>query len=314
MKAAKIVSTIVSLLLCVFSACELWAQSYTDLHLDAQQVRWTDLSYGAKSFAVNVRTDINLASYSSKEFESLWLSHPKCLPLPTACREVYRIEVNTSIDHIFSPPVELLEQVWFEPVQATALHRTKLRRGKDEIARIYWFTEKGVHRLRKKPGSNKEASLPPGRWTDVRSTFYGFDLPQLGCPQVSEPSLLIYVLSTFFSSKNNNPLSLCVFGKQQVHQVRLGVDEPHTVTVDYAEKRGDNEIRRRGRLEVLRITMEARPAKSDQKDPENFSFLGFHNNISIDLDPESRIPVQVSGTIPLVGKVTLKLREAKLRK
>jgi hypothetical protein len=222
--------------------------------------------------------------------------------------------VTTSIDHIFSPPVELLEQVWFEPVQAMALHRIRLRRGKDEVERIYWFTAEGVHRLRKKPGSNKEASLPARQWTDVRSTFYGFDLLQLGCPQVSEPSLLIYILSAYFSRESNNPLSVCVFGKQQVHQVRLGVDKSRTVTVDYAEKKGNGEIRQRGKLEVMRVTMEARPARADQRDPENFSFLGFHNNIAIAIDPHSRIPVQVSGTIPMVGSVTLKLREVKLRK
>jgi hypothetical protein len=49
--------------------------------------------------------------------------------------------------------------------------------------------------------------------------------------------------------------------------------------------------------------------KSDLKTVENFSFLGFHKNISLYIDPISHIPVQASGTIPAVGKVHLKLRE-----
>ena len=314
MKGGKIVAPGVILLSFLLSICHSWAQSYTDLRLDADRVVWTDLSYQAKSFVVDVSTDITLARCAKKEFESLWLSHAKSLPLPAPPSVVYRIDVKTSIDHIFSRPVKLLEQVWFEPVQATAFYRIRLRRGKDDIERVYWFTAEGVHRLRKRPGSNKEVSLPPDQWTDVRSSFCPYDLAQVGCPHVSEPSLLIYIVSAFFNSEGNSPLSLCVFGKQQLHHLRLWMDESRNAAVDYMEKRGNRDVRRRGKTDIVRVKLAAQPAKSDQEDPENFSFLGFHKNIAIDVDPELHLPVQVSGTIPTVGTVTLKLSEARLRK
>jgi len=314
MKGGKVVSVWLLLLPFVFSLCQTWAQSYTDLHLDAQQVIWTDLSYEAKSFAVKVKTDINLASCKKNEFESLRLSHPQYIPLPTASSEVYRIDVNTNVDRIFSPPVELLEQTWFEPMQATALYRIRLRRGKDDFKKIYWFTGQGVHRLRREPGSKKEALLPPDQWGELKNSFYGFSLTQLGCPQVTDPSVLIYIVSSYFNSKSKNPLTLYLFGKKQLHQVRLWVDESHRVSIDYIERKGDIKVPRQGKIEVLRVKLEAQPVRSDQDDPEKFSFLGLRRNISIDVNPESRIPVQVRGTIPLVGNVTLKLSEVKVRK
>lgn len=313
MKGKKTLSagvTLLSFLLLIYPG---WAQSFTDLHLDPKQVLWTDLSYQAKSFIVNVTSDIQLAPFSIEEFESLWLSNPKSIALPTASREVYRIKVNTIIDHIFSPPVKLSDQVLLEPNQATALHRIKLRRGKDDIMRSYWFSREGVHRLRKKPKTKEEALLQPEQWTGVKRSFYGFDLTRLGNPQVAESTLLIYIVSAYFNNKSNKPLSLCVFGKQQLHQVRLRVDGLLPATVDYTEKSEGTKVRKQGKIEVLRVKLEAQLVKLGQKDPENFSFLGFQKDIAIDINPELRIPVQVSGIIPGVGKVTLKLREVKIR-
>ena len=53
--------------------------------------------------------------------------------------------------------------------------------------------------------------------------------------------------------------------------------------------------------------------RSYYENAENFSFLGMHEDIAIHIDPESRIPLQVSGRIPTVGAVTLKLGEVKMR-
>jgi hypothetical protein len=55
------------------------------------------------------------------------------------------------------------------------------------------------------------------------------------------------------------------------------------------------------------------PLVSDKKNAENFSFLGMHEDIAIHVDPQLRIPLQVSGKIPTVGLVTLKLSEATLK-
>jgi hypothetical protein len=60
-------------------------------------------------------------------------------------------------------------------------------------------------------------------------------------------------------------------------------------------------------VDGLRVTLEAQPLQSDLKNAENFSFLGFHKDITIDIDPELRIPLQVSGRIPTIGAVALKL-------
>ena len=290
-----------------------WGQSFNHLKLDPAKVLWSSLSFREKRAAVDVKVDVRLAPFSTAEFESIWRTNPQSMPLPSLGQKVYNLNVNRVIDHIFSRPVTLSNQVLFEPVQAAAFYRVRLRHGKDEIKRTYWFSREGVHRLRTKPSNKGEASGDPAKWTDARTSIYPYDLTQLGCPQVTDPMLLIYLLSAAHMDKKGDSLSLCVFGKQQLHRLRMQVEGLHTLEVDYSENREEGKVRKKGKVDGLRITLKAQPLQSDLKDAENFSFLGFHKDITIDIDPELRIPLQVSGRIPTIGAVALKLSGVSMR-
>ena len=286
---------------------QVWGQSLSHLNYDPNQVYWKRLSFRARRAVVDVKVDVWLAPFSIAEFQLVWQTSPRSIPLPSLSQKVYTINVKRIINHIFSPPVTLSNQVLFESIQADALYRVRLRHGKDDVKRTYWFIREGVHRLRTKPSNKEEASGGPAKWTDARTSFYPYDLTQLGCSQVADPLLLIYLLSAARMDNKGDSLSLCVFGKQQLHRVRMRVEGSQTIEVDYSEKREEGKVRKKGKVDGLRVSLEAQPLHPDLKEAENFSFLGFHKDITIDIDPELRIPLQVSGKIPTVGAVTLKL-------
>jgi len=316
MKTGKRLSASVILLffvILIHSSFPVWAQSFSRLNLDPHRVLWSELSLSARGTFVDVAVDIRLSPFPSAEFESIWQTYPQSIPLPSVGQEVYKLEVNRVIDHIFSRAVKLSDQVLFNPDQANSLYGLRLRRGKDDIERAYWFSGEGVHRFRRMPKTKGETSLDPAKWTDVKTSFYPYDLTRSECPQVVDPMLLIYLVSAAPFDKDGEVLSLCVFGKQQLHQVRLRVQGSQTLEVDYSEKAGEGKLRKKGKVDGLRITLESEPMLEDKKNAENFSFLGMHEDIAIYIDPELRIPLQVSGKIPTVGAVTLKLGEVKMR-
>ena len=297
----------------MYSPCPAYAQSFESLNLEPNKVLWSDLSFRAGKTVVDVELDIRLAPYSSLEFESIWRTYPQRLQLPTVCQGIYNLEVKRIIDYIFSRPVRLWNQVLFDPQNANSFYRVRLRRGEDDIERAYWFSGEGVHRLRRMPRVKAETSLDPAKWTDVRTSFYPYDLTRLGCPQVVDPMLLIYLLSAAPIDREGKILSLCVFGKQQLHRVTLGYQRLESLEVDYSLKNGEGTVREKGKVDGRMVTVRSVPLVSDKKNAENFSFLGMHEDIAIYLDPQLRIPLQVSGRIPTVGLVTLKLSEATLK-
>lgn len=290
------------------------AQTGSHLDLDFQRVPWTHLSFYGKNFWVEVSTDIQLRSLAASELDAILLTPPQGTPVKPQTSPAAELTINTIIDPRFRSPVKIYNRIWFNPSDAAALGRIRLRQGDDDFKKIYRFTDQGVFRHRMEPKSKREASLAPEKWTDVNNSFYPYDLTRLGCSGASERSLFIYILSAAAFSMRNDSRSLCVFGKRQLHHVKLQTDGIYPLKVNYTEKRQQETIRKEGIVKALKITLTSEPMESDLKKPENFSFLGFREDISIYIDPATHLPLQVNGIIPTVGKVSLKLHKAHVKR
>ena len=288
-------------------------QSYSQIKLDPKRVPWTQLSYRIKNFSAEVNVEVQLESLPAAEIEASLIKSPQGVPIKAWRPESNRITVHYMVDSIFESPVKTINQVWFNSQDATALGRLRLRRGKADFKKVYRFTEQGVFRHQREPKDQQETSKHPEKWTDVKDTFYAYNLNQLGCPNVTERLVLIYITSVAEISKSMQPLSFCVFGRRQLFHVRLKPEGYHALEVDFIEKKQHGEIRRRGEVEALKIALETQPLASDLKKVEDFSFLGFQEDIAIFIDPVSDIPIQLSGKISMIGNVTIKLHEVRLK-
>jgi hypothetical protein len=289
------------------------AQPYSQIKLDLKRVPWTQLSYRINKLSVEVNAQVQLASLPAAEVEAALIKSPQGDPIEVWLPESNRISVYYNVNPIFLSPVKTINHVWFNPQDATALGRIRQRRGKEDFKKVYRFTEQGVFRHRREPKDQQEIPLEPEKWTDVKDTFYAYDLAQLGCPNITERTVLIYIASAAELSKSMSPLSFCVFGRRQLFHVRLKPEGIHPIKVDFIEKSQQGEMRRQGKVEVLKIALEVQPLASDLDKVEDFSFLGFQENIAIYIDPIAGLPVQISGIISKVGNVTIKLAEVRLR-
>ncbi|MGD8213287.1 MAG: hypothetical protein PVF32_25710 [Desulfobacterales bacterium] len=289
------------------------AQSYSQIKFDLKRVPWTQLSYRIKKFSVEVNAQVQLTSLPAAEVEAALIKSPQGDPIEVLRPESTMISVYYNVDPIFLDPVKTINHVWFNPDDATALGRIRQRRGKEDYKKVYRFTQQGVFRHRREPKDQHETSKQPDKWTDVRDTFYAYDLAQLGCPNVTERTVLIYIASAAEISKSMQPLSFCVFGRRQLFHVRLKPEGLHSLKVDFIEKSSQGETRRQDEVTALKLALEVQPLASDLEKVEDFSFLGFHKNIAIFIDPVASIPIQISGIISTVGNVTIKLAEVQLR-
>ena len=289
------------------------AQSYSQIQLDPKRVPWTQLSYRIKNFSAEVNAQVQLESLPAAEVEAALIKSPQGVPIKAWRPESNRITIHYMVDSIFKPPVKTINQVWFNPKDATALGRIRLRRGNDDFKKVYRFTEQGVFRHQREPKDQQETPKQPEKWTDVKDSFYPYDLDQLGCPNVTERMVLIFIASAAELSKSMQPLYFCVFGRRQLFHVRFKPEGFHSLKVDFIEKKQQSEIRRQGEVEALKIALEVQPLASNLKNVEDFSFLGFQEDIAIFIDPVSSLPIQLSGEIPMAGKVTIKLHEVWLK-
>lgn len=292
----------------------LSAQPYSRFSLDADRIQWNYLVYEVKSTKADVTTEVRLESQTQSEATAAMIESHQGDPLPIPAAGCSKITVNTIIDSILHSPVKSVDHLWFDPQDATALGRESLRLGEDDFKKVYRFTKQGVFRNQKEPKNRREASYEPDRWTKVIDRFYSYDAEKLGCPAIVDRLLILYIVSASKILDNNQPLSLCVFGKRQLFRVKLLPAGSHSLKVDYIEKTAQGAERRQGDVEAVKIDLEAQPLPSDLENVENFSLMGFLDNISLSIDPANNLIVEIRGEIPPVGEVTLKLKEARLRK
>ena len=306
---------ILFMLVGLFAVCSLaGAQTISHLKLDTHQIPWSHLSFRAKNFWVEVSTDIQMKTLPASDLDAVLLTSPKGTPIKPQTSQINEMTINTIIEPRFRPPVKIHNRIWFNPTDASALGRIRLRRGEDDFIKTYRFTEQGVFRHRIEPKNKKEASLELEQWTDVKDSFYPYDKAGLGCSGVTERSLLIYLISAMAVVKNSDPLSLCVFGKRQLHRVTLQHADLVPIKANYIEKKNKTEKHQQKMITARKINLSSEPMESDLTEAENFSFLGFHKEISIYIDPASGIPIRASGIIPSAGRAELNLNRVWLKK
>jgi hypothetical protein len=221
---------------------------------------------------------------------------------------VFSIKVHSNIKPLIGFDEILKTQSWIDSNAATALQRIRLRLGRETWQKSYRFTDKGVYRLRIKPRDTREDELPPEQWTKARDSFYPYDAAGSGCSAVLESSSLLMVASVIKQMKPDTRLQLCVFNKQQLHQVQVSVDGLRTVKVDYLEKSGTHQTRRNNAIEAIKISFQPRSLALNSEDPEEFSFLGLKGDFDIYVDPDFGFPIQVSGKTAIFGKIDVRLQ------
>jgi len=289
------------------------AQSGNNFKLDPARIFWTDLSFRAKNFWVEVSTDVQLRSLSASKLANVLPVSPRGNPIKPLATEAAEMTIHTTIEPKFRSAVSIDNRIWFDPTNGSALGRIRLRRGEDDFKKIYRFTRQGVFRHRIEPKNKKEASLEPENWTDIKDFFYPYELAAQKCTSVTEPSLLIYIISTAAIAQLDNQLWLCAFGKRQLHGVQLRPQGFERLEVSYLEKKSNRSRQQKRQIQALKIALTSNPMESVLNDAENFSFFGFHTDIALYIDPTYGLPLRVSGSIPAFGKAHLELREVNLR-
>lgn len=289
------------------------AQSGDHLKLDPARITWSNLSFHAKNFWVEVSTDVQLRTLEASELVKVLPASNRGDPIKPLTAEAAEMTIQTTIDPNFRSAVSIFNRIWFNPTDASALGRIRLRRGEDDFKKMYRFTRQGVFRHQIEPKDKKEALLAPENWSHENDNFYAYDPARLGCAGITERSVPIYILSVADLSQIDKPISLCAFGKRQLHHVQLRKEGKQRIKANYFEGPPGKGVRIEKEVEALKIAIDAEPMESELTESENFSFLGFHRDIAIYIDPASRLLLKASGIISGVGKVDLTLHEVQLK-
>jgi hypothetical protein len=276
---------------------------------DFGRVPWAFFALQAERLGNRITTEVRIATLPAAAERQRFLPAPKGVPVSPSGAELVKLSVLTVIEILGRPPVRIESHVWFDPQDGTPLFRIRTRSGADDYRQLFWFTREGVYRRQREPASPVEATGPPESWTKSGENFYPYGLAALSCPQILEPSILIYLLSATPVTEQAGARSVCVFHKRQLHRVSVDPGTAETVNVDFLEKTPAGENRRSGTMRAQRIRIESQPLGTYRGDVEDL----FGDGVLLHVSLEGRLPLVVSYELPLIGRMDLRLKEIHLK-
>jgi len=284
------------------------------LDLDPERVRWSRLLFQASQGLTSARSQVSLAPVAAAGLKSSLLADAggPLPPLSDADAMLMTATIDMSSKLPFVDDKVWETQVWFLPGSASTLQRTRTKIGKDPDSKTFRYLAEGVRRIRSKPESPGEGEQRPESWTTVKSAFYPYGPARAECPDVLDPSLLLYVLSGANLSPDDPPLELCVFNKKSLYHVEIHAVAATRLPVRYTRRRGTDEEAVEQEIAVVAITISSHPMTPTEQKPEPFEFFEMRGDIQVSYDPVSGLPVQVRGTVKNVGEATFHLTEADL--
>ena len=126
------------------------------------------------------------------------------------------------------------------------------------------------------------------------------------------PSALIYLINAVILNPPEHPPTFCVFHKRQLYRVTLNHGGTQLLDLDYQARSGQRLADIRKRIQATRLLLQAVPLGDYGGEVEDFSFLGFKDNVEFFFDPSARLPVMISGQVPTLGQSVLRLRAVQL--
>jgi hypothetical protein len=238
-----------------------------------------------------------------------FLESPKGDPLQVSGPEVQRLSVTTTLDSVGGSRLRFENKLWFDSRTKQPLYLIRTRFGLKDYYQRFRFTREGVFRQQREPASTKEVVEPPESWTKLGRHFYPYPSVQPACTSVFETSMLILMAGALTTAHDDAAGPLCVFHKRQVHRISVHPQPAQMVSYDYLEKRAEQEKRRVGTVTAQGIGIASHPIGTYRGSVEDF----LRNGSQLYVNPDDQAPLAVSGELPLIGRVEMKLKEIQLR-
>ena len=219
------------------------------------------------------------------------------------------LRIEASIER--SQAGQAISELLSRPADGVALQRTQLDSGRRNRFRGHRFESDGVFSIRRAPGSG-EAELPHEEWSEVSDTFRAFPEWAGEGMEVSDPTALFYFLGAAKLENVGDAIQFPVFSRDQLLLVDLKVTGRERTRVEFEKRTRAGSETVRGHLEAIQLLIDGSHLGPDSEEAD-FEFLGLRGDVEVLLHPELRAPVEVSGRVPRIGRVRIRLTEITVR-
>ncbi len=199
------------------------------------------------------------------------------------------------------------ENIMFNKTTFHPYTRIRMSNVKEKWVKNYYWEETGVRRQKITPANSRENKQSQNTWTKRSESFYLYPKEADECSTISDPSLLLYILSTLESDVQQESIKICMFGKKQLHRLTIRQGQSSQLKASYTKSSPSQEVYVKGQRSPFVFSIGVETFAPGDGKQEEFSLFGLHEDIRIYIDPEYHLPLRVSGKNNSIGKLVLNL-------
>lgn len=169
-------------------------------------------------------------------------------------------KLHTRMRSKLLPDNQATVRAWFDPATAIVTRFEKLSLGGEPNFKRFHFREGGVQRFRKEPVRGEDVRRPE-TWKSERESFVSFDAGSHGCRLISDPGVLVYLVSSGPGAWQEDPAACVVSGKT-LYRVSLHERASGSQELRYRVRGGDPPLRA-GPMRVTRYEVIGQPVAGE---------------------------------------------------
>jgi hypothetical protein len=274
-------------------------------------VTWSELAYSAHKFFLGAATTIRVEDVSAGAVAAALLPAPSGRSIPIPGGAVAAVTVDTHLPFGRDESVRL----FFDPLTGAAVGGEKTMRGGSPYHKLFRYTQGGLFTWRSAPADDREAARPPGAWSHRKAYLVQPAVaPPPGAP-VADSYALIYLVSAAHLKQRGDSRRLYMLADDRFIEMTFsagGLTQEHATFEEVWPggrrlREGDVLVRQ------VRVTARVLDAASSGEDVE-LGFLGMRGTLTVELEVGTELPVRLSGSVQHLGKLTVRLRRAVLKR
>jgi hypothetical protein len=257
---------------------------------------WRTLEFGASNWLHDVSLSARWSPVAAEERDATLIDIGDGAPLEPGSRDIARLVATVEASTRWSSrPKRWSGEVWFLPDGDIPLQRVRSKLGRKPTRKLYRYAAEGVYRVREEGGER-------------RSSFYAFPQPPDRCDSVSDPALLL-LLASAADLAPGSTRRICVFNKKGIYEVELRSTAAPTALVEFRRRGASGSWETHSADGAVRIEIDPQPARG-AGELEAFEFFELRPPLAISVDPRTRLPIAIEGSIQGFGAVRFELRSA----
>jgi len=268
------------------------------LELEPARVGWSAVRMAGSRLFLSVDAEVSLLARPASEIRADLLAAPDCngiRPGAEVMQTTYRTRAAGRRSEIILIS-DLLTGAAVQRFQDD--YQGRLRQ------RTYRFSETGAVLRTLWPADSSEERLPASEWTDMETGFRGYP-PEAAGQLIADPTGIFYLISAGPLARPGDRMEFMVYSRRSLHRVSVLVDRVEDIRADFERRSADGSSRQRGNVSALRLLIQGETI-GEEDDDDEFELLGLRGNLELYLDQASRAPLQLSGNVRILGRVTLR--------